>query len=182
MSLQFARRAAEKLLESMPKQCFTTGPNESGIDPKEIAIRLHVQVYEDKLEDGVSGLLITNGGRSTIFVNSKDKLARQRFSIAHELGHFLLRHHAKEGDHVHVDKGVRVLQRGLKASQGVDPIEIEANHFAACLLMPANLLRQTVEELGGRPVTEEMVDELAKRFVVSEQAMTIRLTNLGYVD
>lgn len=177
MSLQYARRAAEKLLEGRPSEDLP-------IDPKDIAIRQNVPVYEDMLDEGVSGLLILRGGRASIFVNIIDKEERQRFSVAHELGHYLLRHYAKEGDHVHVDKGVRVLQRGLKSSQGVYPVEIEANQFAACLLMPANAVRREVERRGGHPVTEQMIDDLAgeKAFYVSKQAMTIRLTNLGLID
>lgn len=175
MSLQYARKVAEKILESHPNEV-------PPIDPKEIAIRHKVPVYEDELEEGVSGLLILNGGCASIFVNSGDRKERQRFSIAHELGHYILKHHAREGDHVHVDRGVRVLQRGLKSSQGVDPAEIEANQFAACLLMPSNHVRRMIEELGGRPVTEQMIDKLADRFQVSEQAMAIRLTTLGFTD
>jgi Zn-dependent peptidase ImmA (M78 family) len=60
----------------------------------------------------------------------------------------------------------------------VDQKEIEANQFAASLLMPSRLLRAQVLEMGGRPLTEEQIEELARSFEVSVQAMTIRLTTL----
>ncbi len=173
MSLQFARRAPEKILEGQADERVP-------VDVQKIAQRLRVPIVKDDLEADVSGLLITNAGKATIFVNAKDKPYRQRFSIAHELGHWVLKHHQSDG-HVHIDKGVRVLQRGLKSSQGVDPTEIEANQFAASLLMPAKLVRREVERIGPPPLNEVMVEQLAEKFDVSVQAMTIRLNSLGHI-
>ena len=175
MSLQFARKTAEKLVE---KSTLKDLP----IDPREIAHKQKVTVYVEELEDGVSGLLVTSGNKASIFVNEAEKDYRQRFSAAHELGHYVLRHHADRGDHVHVDRGVKILQRNLKSSQGIDSAEIEANQFAASLLMPAHLVREAVEKYGkGKPIDEALVEKLADRelFFVSEQALTIRLERLG---
>ncbi len=51
--------------------------------------------------------------------------------------------------------------------------------FAACLLMPADLVKQEVAAYGGSPLVDWQVSELASTFEVSEQAMTIRLSALG---
>ena len=60
-----------------------------------------------------------------------------------------------------------------------DPHEIEANQFAAALLMPEAFLRACLDQLGENPDVEESIRRLAQRFDVSAQAMTIRLTSLG---
>jgi Zn-dependent peptidase ImmA (M78 family) len=63
----------------------------------------------------------------------------------------------------------------------VDAKEIEANQFAASLLMPAKLVRAHAARFGKGPLLEDEVRHLAREFEVSEQAMTIRLTNLGLI-
>lgn len=175
MSLQFARKSAEKLTENLSIENLP-------IDPKEMAIRHKVPVYEEDLEKDVSGLLVWSNNRASIFVNKTEEKKRQRFSIAHELGHYILCHYAHQGDHVHVDQGVRILQRNAKSSEGVDSMEIEANQFAASILMPSHLIRIKVEEVsGGKTLDEQMIPKIAESFAVSVQAMTIRLVRLGYL-
>jgi Zn-dependent peptidase ImmA (M78 family) len=79
-----------------------------------------------------------------------------------------------------VDRGNFISQRGPRASEGLDPKEIEANQFAASLLLPVKLVQRRVKELvGDGPLLDYHVTQLAKEFAVSEQAMTIRLTTLG---
>jgi len=82
---------------------------------------------------------------------------------------------------VHVDRGSYVSERGTRAAAGIDPKEIEANQFAESLLMPTKLMREHVERVGYLPLDENDVKRLARDFDVSEQAMTIRLSVLGYV-
>lgn len=152
------------------------------VQPKEIALKNNVPVISEELDSGVSGLLVTRGTRATIFVNESDSERRKRFSTAHELGHFLLRHHSDRGDHVHVDRGITVLHRNSRSSEGVDLAEIEANQFAASLLMPAHLLRMAIEKYASEDrLDESIIEKLAdkKLFHVSVQAMTIRLERLG---
>ena len=60
----------------------------------------------------------------------------------------------------------------------MDAKEIEANQFAACLLMPSRLVRERVKALNAEQLYDFHVTALAKDFHVSEQAMTIRLTSL----
>lgn len=82
-------------------------------------------------------------------------------------------------EHAHVDRGHYISQRGPKTSDGTDIKEIEANQFAASLLMPSKLVREKVVELGGSSLLDYHVSQLAEMFEVSEQAMIIRLTTLG---
>jgi len=172
MSVQSARRHAEELIASLK---ITRPP----VKVEDVAKHLGLRVMLMDLEDGVSGLLITKPGAASIVVHSADAVARQRFSIAHEIGHFFLNHQFESGEHVHVDRGYRISHRDQKSSSGTDLKEIEANQFAASLLMPTTLVMNSVGALDTKELRDEHVTQLAKEFNVSEQAMTIRLSVLG---
>jgi Zn-dependent peptidase ImmA (M78 family) len=172
MSIQFARSFAEKLAERY-------GSKVPPINVERIAKSVGLRLVYADLGSDVSGLLVTKPPHSYVCIHEKDVENRQRFTIAHEIGHFMLRHQFETGTHVHVDRGHFISQRGPQASAGIDLKEIEANQFAACLLMPAGILRNKVGELGSTPLLDRDVSKLAQGFCVSEQAMTIRLTSLG---
>lgn len=127
------------------------------------------------LPANVSGMLIRDDSRQVVAINAGDPKTRQRFTMAHELGH--LRMHRG----VFVDT-FRVNERNVKAHQGTDLEEIQANAFAAELLMPNREVVAASRELlrsRGALSEPELVERLAKRFDVSHQAMSIRLVNLG---
>jgi Zn-dependent peptidase ImmA (M78 family) len=173
MSVQSARLQAERLIESF-------GVTSAPIDVQSMADNLGLPVVFDNLGSDVSGLLVSNTDGACIFIQETDPTNRQRFTIAHEIAHHVLGHQFEDGQHVHVDRGNFISQRGERASAGIDPKEIEANQFAAALLMPAPLLKREAATLVKRgPLLDHHVIDLAERFEVSEQAMTIRLTTLG---
>jgi Zn-dependent peptidase ImmA (M78 family) len=173
MNLRYVRMQAEHIAELY-------GKNSVPINVENIAQSLGLDVSHADLGPDVSGLLISDGAKAQVCVQKKDPLVRKRFTIAHEIGHYFLRHQFESGEHVHVDKGNYISQRGPKASDGIDPKEIEANQFAASLLMPTNAIRQRILKLtGASPLLDQHISLLAKEFQVSEQAMTIRLTGLG---
>jgi len=178
MSLQSARSAAEKLAAA---HTATDSDQALRIRPELIARKLGIAYITERLADDVDGLLIVKDGRSTICVNNSKNAKRQRFTAAHELGHHVLGHYSRSSEHVHVDKGVTILKRNAVSSEGIDPIEIEANQFAATLLMPANLVRTELEKLDVDTYGEEVIDDLAKKFDVSVQAMTIRLASMHLI-
>jgi Zn-dependent peptidase ImmA (M78 family) len=173
MSVAFARSQGER----WAAQAGVGGPP---VDVHAIARKLNIHVIEADLGHDVSGLLVrTPGQQISICIQYKDSSVRKRFTIAHELAHHLLGHQFEAGSHVHVDRGNFISQRGVRASQGVDPKEVEANQFAAALLMPSGWVRAVAAEMQkGGPLVDHHVTELAKRFQVSEQAMTIRLSGL----
>lgn len=175
MSAYTARTAAERLLERL-------GVSSAPVDVDDIAEQLGVKVVYEDLGPEVSALLVTRGAASTIGIHRDHPTVRQRFSVAHELGHFVLRHQFERGEHVHVDQGRFISERSARASAGLDPKEVEANQFAAALLMPARLVRIHAARFGGRgPLLEDEISQLARDFKVSEQAMTIRLSALGLI-
>ena len=173
MNLKYVRLQAEIIAEKY-------GRGEVPIDVKAIAQTLGLKVVETDLGPEVSGLLVTNGVGAQVYVRKKDPSARKRFTIAHEIGHHVLKHQFETGEHVHVDKGNYISQRGPRASEGIDPREVQANQFAASLLMPTKAVQQGITRIaGGGPILDKHVESLAEAFKVSEQAMTIRLTSLG---
>jgi Zn-dependent peptidase ImmA (M78 family) len=165
-----ARKRAEGLVTAF---AFKGPP----VDVREIAKKLGLTVLVEDLDEDISGLLTTAEKDRTICVNKKHSRNRQRFSMAHEIGHHQLGHQFVHGEHVHVDRGVQISQRSGRSSEAIDAKEIEANQFAACLLMPRIMLEAEVE----LPVSDEQVKVLARKFGVSEQAMTIRLSRLGFL-
>lgn len=139
-----------------------------------LARRLGAELSFQPFEKDMSGMLYREGQRVVIGVNSTHATTRQRFSIAHEIGHLLLH----KGRPMFIDRDGRLNRRDEVSTLGTDTEEIEANSFAAALLMPQPLLAEAVSRLhrNDQPVSPEV---LAKRFEVSVQAMEYRLINLG---
>lgn len=128
-------------------------------------------------KDDLSGILYRDGKNKIIGINSAHAQNRQRFSIAHEIGHLKL--HSKE---LFVDKVVRVNFRDNKSSLATDKEEIEANTFAAGLLMPKNFINTEIDSLIKKRQAldkDELIEHLSRAFHVSTQAVEYRLINLG---
>jgi Zn-dependent peptidase ImmA (M78 family) len=140
-----------------------------------VARHVGLDVEPANLGEGVSGVLVVNEKHGIIGYNKDDPIVRQRFTIAHEIGHFVL--HSRDED-LFIDKKMLAVFRDSRSAHGADPREIEANAFAAALLMPAAMVKKALSassfDLGG----EDDLSELATMFHVSKQAMSYRLTNL----
>lgn len=129
----------------------------------------------------MSGFVLRKGGEVVIGVNASHPPTRQRFTLAHELGHVML--HSPIEEAWHIDRRFGVKFRDEVSSKGTDPEEREANLFAAELLMPRQFVAADLAD-------EESIDledsvflmRLADRYGVSLQALLFRLANLGYVD
>jgi Zn-dependent peptidase ImmA (M78 family) len=129
-----------------------------------------IELRQGDLGD-VSGLMARKAGGAIIGVNRNHAPTRQRFTLAHELGHFLL-HRDLES---HSDIDFRVKYRDRRSSEATDVEEVEANFFAACLLMPASFLNAL--NASAALSNDEMVADLARTFDVSSHAMSLRLSN-----
>ncbi len=105
---------------------------------------------------------------------------RQRFTIAHECGHFLLHQTENEASGLFVDRRYAAFYwRDGRSSEGEDIAEVEANQFAASLLMPTKLVLEEIQKQDFDLTDEEALNALASKFEVSIQAMSFRLANLG---
>jgi len=111
-----------------------------------------------------------------IGVNSAHPRPRQRFTIAHELGHRALH----PGREIILDVPVRVNFRDKTSSMATDAEEIEANAFAAATLMPEKMICDHITQppASKRREPDDIAAELAI-FKVSASAMSFRLINLG---
>ena len=168
------RQATAQASDLLDQQGITRVP----VDVVAICNRLGVKVTGEELDDDTSGVIVIKNGRAAIGYNANHHPNRQRFSIAHELGHFLL--HANEGSFF-VDSTF-TFYRDQASSEGVYTQEIAANTFAAELLMPKRVLEDYLEDNAIDVHDPASVRHLAVKFKVSEQALMIRLVNLGLVS
>lgn len=146
------------------------------IHVESVATRLGAELVFEEMDTDVSGLLLRERNVATIAVNKLHHPNRQRFTIAHECGHLFL--HADQGDRLWLDKAY--FFRDANSSGGDRLAEIQANQFAAGLLMPEELVRGSLEDES--KVSDVDIFRLAVRFGVSEQAMTLRLVSLGILQ
>jgi len=148
-----------------------------------IAKGLGAVVRYSPLDDELSGMIYVKDGQPIIGVNALHHVNRQRFTIAHECGHLEL-HRTLLSNQVHVDKEFSVpvlLNRNQASSLGSEPIEIQANRFAAALLVPLGLLQKIIDgHLTSVDIDDEgPLDQLSRRFRVSKSMMEYRLKSLS---
>lgn len=139
----------------------------------ELASAVGATLRVGPLEGELSGFLLRRDNTTIIGVNSLHARTRQRFTIAHELGHLLL-HNSTE----HVDRAMSFYYRDQRSSRAEIKQEIEANQFAAELLMPRRMVDAVIPQSVDL-FADALLSDLASRFEVSVQALTYRLTNLG---
>ena len=143
-----------------------------------IAHRLNLTIEAAELGSDISGMLVTEGARGAIGFNSMHAPVRQRFTVAHEVAHYVLHVKKNRKSQFFVDRYVMYRQDGI-SSAGTDRNEVEANRFGAALLMPSDLVQREIQKHDLDLDDDEAVAFLAKQFVVSSAAMTNRLMSLG---
>src|SRR3954447_6859703 len=150
-------RAALGLDASAPLDCLLTVVED----------RVGVPVIVRAMPENVAGCLWHSGGRRLIHVNGTHPLARQRFTLAHEIGHLRCGH----------DGALAVDELGTITGGTVDPGERQANAFAAEFLVPKGALQRLVT---AEPTLDALV-ELAARFGVSTPVALFRCITCGLV-
>jgi Zn-dependent peptidase ImmA (M78 family) len=154
------------------------GIDELPVPVEKIAEHCGAVLRYEPFKGDISGLLYRDGDRTIIGINSLDGDTRQRFTICHELGHLRLH----KGRPMFVEKHVQVNLRNSVSSSATSLEEIQANRFAAELLMPSSLVGSEASRRLMRNASisrDTLVAQMADAFRVSKQAMEIRLTNLG---
>lgn len=130
-----------------------------------IAKELGITVKRATLQAGISGEIRELNGQVITRINRHDVKERQRFTLAHEIAHFLI-HRDLIGDGIVDD----ILYRSVLS----DELEQQANRLGADILMPWNLVKERLKLLEGKRI-ETKIETLAKEFEVSITAMQIRL-------
>jgi Zn-dependent peptidase ImmA (M78 family) len=149
------------------------------VDIRKIMEERNIIVKDVYLPDEISGVLDTRGDRPIVLVQEKHDEKRKRFSLAHELGHFVLNSSPRG---VHLDR--QTYFRSNLSSSGTDIKEKKANRFAAELLMPSDILWEILSEDIRDLIDAEEEDSLkelnnlATKFYVSIAALTIKISGV----
>lgn len=132
---------------------------------KLIGLISDIDIQYEPLDSSISGLLKKNNDRWIIIVNLLHHKHRQKFTLGHELAHYVL--HKNDSDTF----SDTTFFRGLTN----DNIERSANDFASQLLMPETSVRRMIDDEHIRSI-----EELSEKFGVSAAAMLYRVKQLGY--
>ena len=154
-----ARHAAKALLKSAK---ITGAPVVLNIViklvPKSYNLVIRGTKNPDHIPKGCDAFTYKDDTMTTIGYDERVAPVRQKFSVAHELGHLYM-------GHMHGSSSIDI--------NSANHDEIEANRFAAQLIMPPDLLRKDIKS------GMKDVKELAKHYVVSEEALWWQISNSG---
>lgn len=166
-----------KLIREIVSDLFEKYSLTIPVDLHTITLGERINLAYEVMDDALSGLCMRNSNGVSIVINESHHPNRQRFTLAHELGHhFLHLMNSADDEMVFVDKA-SIYRRDSKSSTGMIKKEREANEFAAELLMPESIV---MREINSDRFDVDNIEGLAKNFEVSIQAMSIRLATLGY--
>ena len=160
------------MIMSEQLKIIKTNQRKAPVQTVPIAKKLGLKVYKSKRgvwQDDLSGLLrkAPNDPESFyIYVNGDHHLNRRRFTIAHEIAHFVL-HRDLIGNGISDDA---LYRSGLS-----NAVEAQANRLAADILMPWHLLDPYIEKLTAIEKGVVVIKVLANAFDVSLSAMSIRM-------
>ena len=144
--------------------------SEAPVDVYKIAKLLGFSIIESDFPNNYSGEIYIEGKIKSIGVNKNHTIKRQRFTLAHELGHYL-------NGHQYFDEGGKMLEEmEFDFTNPLHKQEKEANLFASELLIPKDFLIKDIDQIGLN------IDKLTEKYEVSEQAMWIRLTTLRLAE
>ncbi|MGE0539174.1 MAG: ImmA/IrrE family metallo-endopeptidase [Dehalococcoidia bacterium] len=166
-----ARKRATQLL-------VKAGVTEPPVPVEALASLVGATIRYEPFDGSLSGMAYRRPDAvNVIGVNSLQPLTRKRFTIAHEIGHLLLH----SDDDMHVDEYVPIGFRNDVSSMAINEREVEANQFAAELLMPADTISREFQSIPEDVQIEDIIDRLSQRYGVSSEAMTIRLSRLKLI-
>lgn len=155
------------------------------IDIESIILSNGIKIREDSsLDNGIIGKITFEADKAIISINPFENTysSRRRFTLAHEFAHYVL--HSNSGEREFID-----MSDAMYRTEASNEFEIEANHFAACILMPEISIVEEAERLikyfRDHPMEfseDEFVRRLALTFNVSMQSMRFKLTNIGILN
>jgi Zn-dependent peptidase ImmA (M78 family) len=172
--------------ESITELAYSFLPNGdeliAPVDIESIIINEGIRIREDaSMGDGIIGMITFDGEMAIISINPSENTyrSRRRFTLAHEFGHYVL--HSRDDKREFIDASETMFRSGS------NDFEVEANHFAASILMPKDLLVsealiivETYKQSNDFTV-DEFIRRLALKFNVSIQSMRYRLINLDII-
>lgn len=156
MSVASATNQARKILA----ENFILEPP---VDVYELARNYGIEIHEQHFPlefANVSGFINIEKGRPVMYVNASEPAARRKFTVAHELGHWIMHE-----DKIRQDPQKAILFRMAIGAANKDPLEREANAFAAELLVPMEMLEKN---------KDKSISQLADIFQVSSDVIGFR--------
>ena len=149
---------AEKLLSHLGLD------DETAIDISSVAKKLGLNVYSTSFENNaISGYIKFENGEKNIYINNTQSVQRQRFTVAHEIAHYILHKEVLE------QNGGTPMFRGGDSNYA----ERQANRLAAAILMPQTKVQEMYQN------QKKTIQEMAELFWVSYGAMANRISSLG---
>jgi len=147
----------------------------------EIAVAVGITEITDHESTAFEGALLTDSNKMSgaILCKKGTLKERRRFTIGHELGHYLNQWHVPSGGGFECTKA-QMLAANPKGATGRSKWEGEANEFAAELLMPSSKFNAEVRKI--RKLEIPAIARLAERYEVSKLACARRIVGLGQED
>lgn len=183
MMIPVNEKAEDRAREMLEKTHALTRP----VDLRRILAALKLELRISPMNEAYSGYLAVD--KRMIVVNERHPEVRRRFTVAHEIGHYDLHRKGRDSADMFVDRADyfqdddkrEVYYRHHHFGPADYRMEVEANAYAAGLLMPEKLLEQYLEQNANNIDLSkpEGVQMAADAFRVSRLAMGYRLRNLG---
>lgn len=161
-------------IHKMAEEFYGEEPPKFPIKIIELARKRDLSVMPHPLAE-VASVLFIQDGIGNIGFNPSLSRFKQRFAIAHCIGHYVLHRHIND---LFVDKGFRISLEQQAGTPVNHNYERQANEFAVALLLPENILRKEVESLNLDFGEDDGVKILSKKFEVSMCAVYYRLYTL----
>jgi Zn-dependent peptidase ImmA (M78 family) len=160
------------------KLALECGQDTGSVDIVQLASRAGIDVYGTDAPDDFNAEIthIPSQNKFEILVNTNHSLNRQRFSVAHELAHFVL--HSKEI----IKYGSLKRSADQSDSTYFPEMEKEADEFGGELLIPEKLLKDHFPDIFNKrknPLPFPKIQEISQKFKVSVLVAAIRLRQLG---
>lgn len=164
------KKIVEGIFDQLPELIFP-------VPVRDIALALDINEIAALTTSGYVGGLVIGNGSGVILVNQNDTEQRQRFTIGHELGHFLIPWHTLNSDAVFNCTSEQMALTDTKAKEGYLRKEAEANCFSAELLMPRAHFISDMRK-AGEPSLDSLF-AIANKYDVSKEACARRFTELN---
>lgn len=172
-----------KARNMLEKACALAQP----VDLDRVLDKLELELRFSPMEEEYSGFLAVD--KRVIVVNELHPAVRQRFTIAHEIGHYDLHRNDQDATDVFIDRTTyfdneqEMYFRRSQLDAADYRMETEANAYAAGLLMPRELLERYLDQHSGEIDLSktEGIEVIAEAFSVSRIAMGYRLRNLNLI-
>ena len=177
----------EKIDEKARKMLEKTRALAQPVDLGQVLDELELELRVRPMEEEYSGFLAVD--KRVIVVNKLHPAVRRRFTIAHEIGHYDLHRRDQDTTNVFIDRTAyfhnehEVYFRRDQLGAADYRMEMEANAYAAGLLMPRELLERYLDQHSDKIdlSKSESIRVIAEEFDVSRIAMGYRLHNLGFI-